>query len=593
MTIKTNRGGSIAAGGFVAGVIVMGIISGATFRLVSDQSSSAILAAAEDAADRVEAAASAINYVTGYGAVDLTGAVSAQTVIEAAVAWSYANNTPLFWPDGTYLSTATIPNFHDVRHEGPGVVKRGTDLFAVNPAEGQTNTLYVSTGGSSTADGLSSSQPISSLQGAFDALKHYWPLDGKWVVKLAAGTYSAPSQRTARLGPANSDMTAAGTDMKNAITIQGPDVGYDPATNPEPIPAAIFDAGGAAAVGIQLERGVKALVKDIKFQNYSGSSSSIGLSIDGAGWLRTENVHASGSVYGISATNHALLDVKGGAITACTNGIRSLFNTKHEIGNQLAGVVGQGPFIRGCTSNGFMAQEGATGHSDFVTYEDNAVGVLATVNARVNLNGSTFKRNSVAVRAQAGNVFPSGVNWNMGTADANTEVIRVQDAGSIASENSTAWREIAANLAPTASSGTTETTVASFTLDTYKLSSVPTSIYAGKAIRIRAAGTITGVAGTKSVRARLGGSLLAGATIEADANGGFVFEAEIRLLTSATQATALKLETGVGTNRVKVGTGTSSVNTIAAGTLPLTFTVQCANVGDGVTTSWVSAEIKG
>lgn len=57
LTIKTNSGNDVTAGGLTAGMIVMGIVSGSTFRLVSDQASAAIVAAAEAAADRAEAAA--------------------------------------------------------------------------------------------------------------------------------------------------------------------------------------------------------------------------------------------------------------------------------------------------------------------------------------------------------------------------------------------------------------------------------------------------------------------------------------------------------------------------------------------------------
>ncbi|MEH7907436.1 hypothetical protein V7798_07635 [Rhizobium laguerreae] len=62
LAIKTNSGNDIAPGGLLAGMTVMGIVSGSTFRLVSDQASAAIVAAAEDAADRAEnAAALALN----------------------------------------------------------------------------------------------------------------------------------------------------------------------------------------------------------------------------------------------------------------------------------------------------------------------------------------------------------------------------------------------------------------------------------------------------------------------------------------------------------------------------------------------------
>lgn len=56
LTIKTNSGNNPVVGGLTAGMIVMGIVSGSTFRLISDQASAAVLAAAEAAADRAEAA---------------------------------------------------------------------------------------------------------------------------------------------------------------------------------------------------------------------------------------------------------------------------------------------------------------------------------------------------------------------------------------------------------------------------------------------------------------------------------------------------------------------------------------------------------
>lgn len=56
LTIKTNSGNNVAAGGLIAGMIVLGIVSGTTFRLVSDQASAAIVAAAEAAQAAAEAA---------------------------------------------------------------------------------------------------------------------------------------------------------------------------------------------------------------------------------------------------------------------------------------------------------------------------------------------------------------------------------------------------------------------------------------------------------------------------------------------------------------------------------------------------------
>ncbi|WP_198389820.1 hypothetical protein [Sinorhizobium meliloti] len=57
LTIKTNSGNDVAVGGLTAGMIVMGIVSGSTFRLVSDQASAALIAAAESWALIAQAAA--------------------------------------------------------------------------------------------------------------------------------------------------------------------------------------------------------------------------------------------------------------------------------------------------------------------------------------------------------------------------------------------------------------------------------------------------------------------------------------------------------------------------------------------------------
>ena len=59
LAVKTASGADPATGGLVAGMRVLGVVSGASFRLVSDQASSAIQAAAEAAKVAAEAAAAA------------------------------------------------------------------------------------------------------------------------------------------------------------------------------------------------------------------------------------------------------------------------------------------------------------------------------------------------------------------------------------------------------------------------------------------------------------------------------------------------------------------------------------------------------
>lgn len=72
LTIKTVSGSDVAAGGLPASSVMLGTIHGSTFRLLSDQASAAIQAAAEAAADRAEAAAASISEIaTNFASVAL------------------------------------------------------------------------------------------------------------------------------------------------------------------------------------------------------------------------------------------------------------------------------------------------------------------------------------------------------------------------------------------------------------------------------------------------------------------------------------------------------------------------------------------
>lgn len=301
--------------------------------------------------------------------------------------------------------------------------------------------LYVSVSGNdATNDGLSVSTPFATLQKALDTMMTLGFVSGRRTINIAAGTYNTSGNRTARIGPANeAESGPANTDPyardgvapANYILIKGPDVGYDPTTNPWPTPTAIFDGGGTSVTGIQIEGRVNVLVKNIKFSNYS-SGSAAGISTDG-GWLRTENVHTENCVYGIVA-QQARLEVRGGDIYGTPGkvgtGIRSIFLTYHSIGSQLAAGAGQGPRLR-YLDVGFWAQEGSTGHSDSVSYEDCTTGILCTVNSRVNYSYSNFKRCSRAIRVEYKAVIYgyATANFNYLTANANTEAISVQSGG--------------------------------------------------------------------------------------------------------------------------------------------------------------------
>ncbi|MHC2573962.1 hypothetical protein ACVMH6_006290 [Rhizobium leguminosarum] len=95
LTIKSNSGNDIVAGGLTAGMQVLGVVAGATFRLVSDQVSPAIIAAAEAAAAAAVAAAS-------------TATTAAATAVAAAAS---ITNIPIVFKAFADLAADTILSY--------------------------------------------------------------------------------------------------------------------------------------------------------------------------------------------------------------------------------------------------------------------------------------------------------------------------------------------------------------------------------------------------------------------------------------------------------------------------------------------------
>lgn len=122
LAIKTNTGGDINPGGLAAGMVVLGIVTDSTFRLVSDQASASIVAAAEAAADRAEAAAG--NAGAGFYFPELFGALhdgsDDKAAIEACCAAAVAGGGTVHFAAGrTYsFSSLVIPAGTNVRMRG-------------------------------------------------------------------------------------------------------------------------------------------------------------------------------------------------------------------------------------------------------------------------------------------------------------------------------------------------------------------------------------------------------------------------------------------------------------------------------------------
>lgn len=354
--------------------------------------------------------------VTSYG-VDpaYAGAVN-DAGIASAIVDALASNADIWWPFGTYTSAASLANFHTVRHRGPGRILRGSDTFYVEPKGNQTNRIYVSSSGSASNDGLSSSQPISTYAAAFSSVANYGPvLDGNWRIVVAAGTITTT----------NASFT---TPSRNLVYVQGPSVG-----GPPNVPTAIVDGGaaGASDFGIRASGpGVQVMWKDLKFDGYDTSVNNIALLSDYGSDLWWDNVHVTNSL-GQGIYGEACRIVRGGGmiIDGCRQGI--LLNACGMVTLGYGYSDATKNIVRNCTQAGVEWSRGTNGHLDYCTLQSNAVGLDVFHDSRVHVMGSALTSNTIGVRSRSGGF------WLNDTSTVNTFTTNTRNAVSYANTGET------------------------------------------------------------------------------------------------------------------------------------------------------------
>lgn len=98
LTIKTNAGNDVAVGGLTAGMIVMGIVSGSTFRLVSDQASAALLSQMENILADFQS-----RYLGAYANDAAATAAAGGSPIEGAEYWNSTIGARRVWHSGAWV----------------------------------------------------------------------------------------------------------------------------------------------------------------------------------------------------------------------------------------------------------------------------------------------------------------------------------------------------------------------------------------------------------------------------------------------------------------------------------------------------------
>lgn len=356
------------------------------------------------------AAWQAVN-VKDYGATG-DGTTSDQVAVALAVSRAYAAGAELYWPPGTYLTTANVPNLHDVRHRGPGIIKRGSTLFYPDPKSSQSNTLYVSTSGSTSNDGITSSEPMTLLRSAAVVLAYAERgLPGRWVVEGAAGTYAS--------GQIFNLDSLTWTDYP--ITLRGPDVSGHPNT-----PTMIIDmTGNESGRGVSITEGGWLMVEDVKVID---ATTGYGFYVQRA-HLTLTNCHTDNCFYGVVGTHEYLVEVLGGDYDgndiSGSTGYFGRYSGSHSIG--LDDTPANAALFHHF-QYGLRIGEGVTGHLDGTRIHDCTVGSAAAVffdrtDAGCNTKNMQLYRNDVGVLAINSAWYNNGIDFGTST-DANTVNVR-------------------------------------------------------------------------------------------------------------------------------------------------------------------------
>ena len=511
-----------------------------------------------------------------------------QQTIQDAVNYCLANNRTLDW-DGAHLtSTGNVLNMWDVTHIGNGSITRNGNVFYFNNI-GKESTIHVAkyvAGILPVNDGLSFDFPIypEMINRFFD---NFNVLHGNYVFQFKAEVYANCSLNRVYMG--GLDRTASNINqLSGAIIFRGADVGFnfDSLANATAIPTTVFGSESTSTNNLLFNL----RNANYRFESIKGiNQNSIVAISDGS--LVVRNAHGLGNVRDIQSLK-SFLDVTGGILDGGVNkvgsAITSFFLSKHNIGSQ-ANTAQKTPIIRR-KSTGFLVQEGSTGHSDFVTYEDCTFGSIANVNARINTNGSTYTNCEVGVRASnGGNVYvPDNVVFNN-----CIENVRIQNSEIISNigtpQFSYADKEVRVFTSVTPLSTTTNTRelVSRIEMPPFALKSGGIGpIWQGKKVKIVCRGVITGVGGTKRFDIYAAadptattGNYITNATTFAESNGSFEFVVE--LIISSNIVCSSKILTSISTQRVFLNNNIIDSNLFATRPFIL-LTCWCESVSDKV-----------
>jgi hypothetical protein len=349
-----------------------------------------------------------VRLLEGYVTPEMAGAVGDGTTadgpsIQKMVDYALSTAT-VAQLEESYLSTSSVSNIHKIEITGRGRLVRAGNSYYATPSSGsaQTRNLYVSPSGNDTNDGLSSSQPLKTLQAACDVIQKSRDEFCRWRVNIAAGEYtdgcalSAVAQKDRRIvfaGPAVA-LNAVPTAIINGIAST-----YDYGFN--------FDGCGNIEIS------------DVKIINFKDNEeSSAGILAANTRLIRLINVHAERCGVGYSMRSFTFYFVTGGKINNCRYGILELFGVVRNF--ETVSSIADGTKIQDCVY-GLFAKELCTGHLDWVSITGCQYGVYMSRLSTANASDAVIKQNFYGVNLRNSSfLVPNRVDWGAGTAFANT-----------------------------------------------------------------------------------------------------------------------------------------------------------------------------
>lgn len=448
-----------------------------------------------------------------YGAKG-NGSTDDTLAVQQAVSYAKTNDAIVYWPRGSFNTTSSIADLHNVQHAGNGWVYRDGKAFFPSPNWQDTNTLFVDPNGTPTNDGLSPAQPMD-VQTAMNKLQNYGPtLDGRWIIQHAPGTY-----------PGGYAMPWLKT--RRAVEFVGPNMG-----GPRIKSTVIYDRGASTTVkwGITTSDRQWIRVADIAFQNFNntagnGAADAGAIRINEFGQADLWNLDISNCTAGIYPSTSSRYSFAGCRIYDCYFGATELwFVTRATSVDSATRNI-----IERCTY-GIKGKELCTGHGDFTEFNDNLIAVHLSRGSTMNFSDAIFNRNQACVVTSADSSFVP-IRITLGTGvDKNTVFARYMQGGAnilrVAAENT-----LSAPYIGMVEKSLAYGKAAAFTGSTTDTQLVPLGAFKagdfqgeGSWMRFEAYGLATMVSSTTLLRLRIGGTSAVAITLPTGTNYSWKFE---------------------------------------------------------------------